>query len=859
MVVRKLECNVRRVHCALNMSGPRSVKLRKSKVENEVEKCRSEECWSKALELLLPHKNDSGLAYLYSLVMCENILEVFEHAYISDEEIERAGIFLLEALKTPDDQYLLEANILRGKLLYIGRGFAESLTLLQKLNLPSIRAENYSSRHIRLVSEGLAIIGVCREEFAKMSRRSLSENERLEALSHYDLSLELCCRHFQELYQNNSDLSSAVVSFPKVVFIGIQRLFTLVRQFGTVSDVVAKFRHYLRWVETPSSKALRQWLTCQFAEVLLRGMCIGDYEQYDLVSDRQPATQTLSLPLRYPAGRFVPNSLYSEAILMLLISEHIASQEMILNRPTETSDARFMQSLSNASSVYNLLTIILSKTGRFGLLSKTLEKSLKFSYREFHIWFQFALSLINCRKYYRAYLVLRECLRLNPGKLSIFFLAISLCFGQLGLTDDGIELASRAVEVASKRKDSVMCARAHLMLGWGYSLFARKCRIVDKKNELQVKATAEYKMATELDPDDYLAWYHLAVELSIQRQLEDALAACQSSLRLMPSHAKTLRLLALLHTAGRKRLDQASKVLRVGLADKPNDFSLLFLLAKVEAVRHNPKAGLLVYLRLLEAWRNTFSLEVNTELGERTPTSLVYSTTDGMDETDLGNLFGAMPTFTTEEEIMLPAATFEANPLAAALSSISNEQVGQIGSSIVPVPKPSRSTAASFSPALQMQAKIYHGLAELYLASDQLGEAKDALDEAVKITGLDVNTLYLRGRLIEKDGHLTKARSVYESVIAVQPTHLAAHLSLANLLRKTNQAALAERVVRDAMYIDPTSCQVWHLLAEVLALPGASEPASDGAVTKALFNAVELGQTEPLEPFYQLPIGVQCT
>ncbi|KAF5397473.1 hypothetical protein PHET_09708 [Paragonimus heterotremus] len=463
-----------------------------------------------------------------------------------------------------------------------------------------------------------------------------------------------------------------------------------------------------------------------------------------------------------------------------------------------------MQSFNNTSAVYDLMAIALTRTGCYSFLSKTLEKSLKFSYREFHIWYQFALSLISARKYYRAYMVLRECLRLKPTKLPIFFLTTSLCLGQLGLIEDGLELAYQAVEIATSQNDSIMCARAHLMLGWGCSLLARKCRIMDKKRQLQSQAISEYKKSTQLDLDDYLAWYHLSVELATQRQLDEALVACQNSLRLMPTHTNTLCLLALLHTAGGKRLDQASKVLRVGLADRPNDFSLLFLLAKVDTIRLNYKAGLLVYRRLLEVWRDMFAPESNT--------------------------------------------------------GFSNGLIGQSSASISPVPRsPSRSSSAcTISPPLQIQAKIYHGLAEIYLENDQLNEAKDALDEALKITGLDIETLYLRGCLAEKQGLLTKARSIYESVIAIDSSHLAAHLSLADLLRQTNQAALAERVLRNAMDIDPTSCQVWHLLAEILALPSASEPASDTAVTKALFNAMDLEQTEPLEPFYQLHIGIQC-
>ncbi|VEL25773.1 unnamed protein product [Protopolystoma xenopodis] len=64
--------------------------------------------------------------------------------------------------------------------------------------------------------------------------------------------------------------------------------------------------------------------------------------------------------------------------------------------------------------------------------------------------------------------------------------------------------------------------------------------------------------ATELDSDDHIAWYHLGVELAIQRRLDEALGACQRALYIEPSHTNTLRLLALLYTASRNHLHTSS-------------------------------------------------------------------------------------------------------------------------------------------------------------------------------------------------------------------------------------------------------------------------------------------------------------
>ncbi|VDO93413.1 unnamed protein product [Schistosoma curassoni] len=115
-----------------------------------------------------------------------------------------------------------------------------------------------------------------------------------------------------------------------------------------------------------------------------------------------------------------------------------------------------------------------------------------------------------------------------------------------------------------------------------------------------------------------------------------------------------------------------------------------------------------------------------------------------------------------------------------------------------------------------------------------------------------------RGRLAEERGLVCIARSLYESVIALKPDHLQALLSLASLLHKNNQTTLAERVARDAMNVDPTSFRVWRLLADILGSSNTPEPASDAVVTRALLTAIELEQTEPIEPFYCLPLGVRC-
>ncbi|KAH8860853.1 Tetratricopeptide repeat protein 7B [Schistosoma japonicum] len=727
-------------------------------------------------------------------------------------------------------------------------------------------------RFNRILSEGLAILGLCKEEQYKLKGSPELPKEKDAIIALFNLACHLCIRHLQELDRNQSEHTSLSVTLPPIVEKVIQRIPQILIEKGDISGAISKYRTILGYCELPATKSLRQALSLQFAELLLRSVCVKAYHKYDISQDQDPQVDKDSqlIPYRYPTNRYIPDNRIEEAVFSLMISEHIASQDVILNRPSELSEPQIVRSFNNAAAVYDLLAVLLTKVRHFKFLSKCLEKALKFSYRQFHIWYQFALSLISSKQYYRGYLALRECLRIDDSKISVYLLTSSLCLGHLNLIEEGMELASRAVEVASQ-SEAALLARAHLLVGWGWSILARSCCVMDKKSELRNRAIKEYRIAVQLDPDDYLAWYHLAVELATQRHLDEALSVCQQSLQLMPIHSNTLYLLALLHTAGGKRLDQASKALYVGLTDRPNDFNLLFLLAKIEEARINPKAGLKIYRQLLKVWRNTFSLSTDSKvIFDRTRKSALSSNNNDTvnsninDNLTFSNTASFSPTLELDDDCSILHLCEEktancSNHLQSALSDIALGCAGQTGASIVPIPRQSRSSTQFQSIALKMQIKIYQGLAESYLDNDQLFEAKDALDEVMKIGGLDNQTLYLRGRLAEKRGLLCIARSLYESVIALKPDHLQALLSLANLLHKNNQTTLAERVARDAMNVDPTNFRVWRLLSDILGSSNSPEPASETVVTRALLTAIELEQTEPIEPFYCLPLGIRCS
>ncbi|CAH8506331.1 Tetratricopeptide repeat protein 7B [Schistosoma haematobium] len=853
------------------MSTVKAVKTKKGKIEIDVERYRSEGFWSKALEVILAHGSDrsTSLHMLNQLILCENELEWNDQCELPPENLSKAKRYAEEVMKGNDEQYKFEASVLLGKIYYLQGNSEKALKLLSSLNLLSAKMDPITLRFNYIVSEGLAVLGLCKEEQSKLKSLSDISKERDNIINLFNLACHMCIKHLQELDRTQPEHTNSSVSVPPIVEKVIQKIPEILLKKGDIPGAISKYRTILGYCELPATRSLRRALSLRFSELLLRSVCIKTYHKYNTSMDQDSSTDKDAqlIPYRYPTNRYIPDNRIEEAIFSLMISEHIASQDVILNRPSELSEPQIVRSFNNAAAVYDLLAILLTKVKHFKFLSKCLEKALKFSYHQFHIWYQFALSLISSKQYYRGYLALRECLRIDNSKISVYLFASSLCLGHLNLIEEGMELASQAVEVSAQSETAFM-ARAHLLVGWGWSILARSCCVVDKKSELRNRAVKEYRIAIQLDPDDYLGWYHLAVELATQRHLDEALSICQQSLQLMPIHSNTLYLLALLHTAGGKRLDQAAKALYVGLSDRPNDFNLLFLLAKIEEARINPKAGLKVYRQLLKVWRDTFSLGANSKVIFNRIRKAALSNNNDItnsntpDDLTLSSVSSFSPSLELDDDCSIlnvwEEKTNNSNYLQSALSDIAIGCAGQTGASIVPLPRQSRPGNQNQTTALKVQIKIYQGLAESYLDNNQLFEAKEALDEVMKIGGLDNQTLYLRGRLAEERGLVCIARSLYESVIALKPDHLQALLSLASLLHKNNQTTLAERVARDAMNVDPTSFRVWRLLADILGSSNTPEPASDAVVTRALLTAIELEQTEPIEPFYCLPLGVRC-
>ncbi|MGH0171163.1 UNVERIFIED_CONTAM: hypothetical protein FKN15_060382 [Acipenser sinensis] len=194
----------------------------------------------------------------------------------------------------------------------------------------------------------------------------------------------------------------------------------------------------------------------------------------------------------------------------------MANRDAVLSRIPEHNNDRII-SLQSSSIVYDLLTIALGRRGQYEMLSECLERAMKFAFEEFHLWYQFALSLMAAGKSARAVKVLKECIRLKPDDPTIPLLAVKLCIGTMHWLEEGERFAKMVIDMGEKASE--FRAKGYLAIGLVYSLKATDASLRGVQEEYQRKALGAFQRAQSLSPTDHLAAFYLALQHAVSRQL----------------------------------------------------------------------------------------------------------------------------------------------------------------------------------------------------------------------------------------------------------------------------------------------------------------------------------------------------
>ncbi|KFV51038.1 Tetratricopeptide repeat protein 7B, partial [Gavia stellata] len=625
---------------------------------------------------------------------------------------------------------------------------------------------------------------------------------------------------------------------------GLQRAHVLYFKNGNLTRGVGRFRELLRAVETRTTQNLRMTIARQLAEILLRGMCEQSY--WNPLED-PPHESPLDDPLRkekysesfqcsekavkFANYIFCPQENTEEALLLLLISESMANRDAVLSRIPEHKNDRII-SLQSASVVYDLLTIALGRRGQYEMLSECLERAMKFAFEEFHLWYQFALSLMAAGKSARAVKVLKECIRLKPDDATIPLLAAKLCMGSLHWLEEAERFAKTVVDLGDKTSE--FKAKGYLALGLTYSLQATDASLRGMQEVLQRKALLAFQRAHSLSPTDHLAAFYLALQLAISRQIPEALGYVRQALQLQGDDANSLHLLALLLSA-QKHYHDALNIIDMALSEYPENFILLFTKVKLESLCRGPDEALLTCKHMLQIWKSCYNLTNPSSTFTGFNTSFW-----GLQLHVLCHVYGLHSSCDGNFFLITSTGSVHATSIAA---SRVEQALSEVASSL----QSSAPKQGPLHPWMTL-AQIWLHAAEVYIGIGKPAEATACTQEAANLFPMSHYVLYMRGQVAELRGNIDEAKRWYEEALSISPTHVKSMQRLALILHQLGRYSLAEKILRDAVQVNSTAHEVWNGLGEVLQAQG-----NDDAATECFLTALELEASSPVVPFTIIP------
>ncbi|XP_064601863.1 tetratricopeptide repeat protein 7B-like isoform X2 [Liolophura sinensis] len=832
-----------------------ATKTKLTRLESELEKSRAEENWKKAEELARQLSvKSTGQEKLLDFIIGERKLETYlqenapneKNIYRARSQLSEAEEYL-EPVCQSDSKQKLEAQLLMGKIHFAKGAYQYALNLYDQAGLETLNLSTASTRLLHIVAEAFAVKGLCLEKTQPTSTSKYKAAEREESiLSCLQKAGDLSIYYLQEKERiiHQGGLTGALVVPPPgssgtpssegndkpdhILQTAIQRSPIIYIKNGQLREGIGRFRELLTAVESRFTQNLRQVLARQLAEVLLRGVCQKTYVPFE---ENKSNSETNPKPRKYSGDRlFRPRDENEETLLLLLISEAIATRDNVLNRSPDVTEAR-LHTFHTTMAVYDLLAIALVKRAQFNILAESFERAMRFSFDEFHIWYQFALALVCAGKHSRALQVLESCTQLQPNNPVVPLQAAKACYEQLFQYEEGIRFSEKAIHI---HQHHPLLSRAFVSLGIGYSMKATEMKLQGERQIYQKKALDAFYKAYSEDSNDYLVLFHLAMQLAILRQIPDAIKFVKLALKLRSDHIQSLHLLVLLLTA-QKHHQEAMTLLLAALDEYPDNLSLLLTKSKLEEVCCGPEEALITCKQMLELWKGLHEIEDDDALSQRKSVRMDRATFDRRSVAQL-----QMSELSERDSGSIRAESLAASRVEQALSEVAST----VNSGFQPRPGPQQTW--------YLQAQIWLHLAELYLDMDKVCEAESCVIETSGIFPLSHQVAYMKGRVFEYKQNYSEAKSNYENAVSINPGHIKSLHHLGLVLHYMNNDRLAEKVLRDAVNADPTSHLSWYSLGQILQSIGHHQEASQCQVT-----AMELELTSPIVPFTVIPRCLQ--
>uniref|UniRef100_A0A4W6BWM5 Tetratricopeptide repeat domain 7A n=1 Tax=Lates calcarifer TaxID=8187 RepID=A0A4W6BWM5_LATCA len=689
-------------------------------------------------------------------------------------------------------RYLNEALLLMAKVHYVQGRYRDAQGMCARVGLEELTQDDQPTYHLRLLAEAFVIKGLSldHQTVSAVSRVRLSEREE-ESLSCYLRACDAALSYLQELDKvvttpHSKTAKASLLPPPVDIDLGyflqaaLQSAYICLLQRG-VHGEIHTYSH------TP------------FTAFLLPNVSTHYLENPAAETTCSSAFSLFSLPLFPPSFLLFFNSASLSFIQ--------ASGEAVISRLPDQADAR-QASLQDAASVYDLLTIGMARRGQYAMLSECLERAMKFSFNEFHLWHQLGLSLMAAGKGVGAVSVFKECARMRPEDPSLPLLAAKVCIGQLHWFEEAEVLSQRVVSMGEEAGEFL--PRAYLALGLCCSLQASEATLKADRNEFNKRALQALNKAHSLDPLDAQIAMYLALQLALVRQVSAAMEPLQTALSLHGDDVHSLHLLTLLLSA-QKHHRHALDTLGLALSQHPDNFNLLFTKVKLEEALFGPAAALQTCEEMLQRWQSRYDVS-QVSPGGRKP-----------------SIHLTLPDFQDASTGSLSPSSVAVSRLEAALSEVSD------------ISSTRRQGPTYIWTTLE---RIWLQAGELFMADGRLKEAQFCIAEASALFPNSHSVLLQRGHLAELRGQLDEAKGLYDEALAIHPT---GERILGRLLVKSGRAHLGEKVLRDAVQVHSTSHEAWSGLGEAL------QSLSSSQAPDCFLTALELEASCPIRPFTIIP------
>ncbi|XP_016368052.1 tetratricopeptide repeat protein 7A-like [Sinocyclocheilus rhinocerous] len=772
------------------------------RLEAEVERCRAECQWDTIPSLLEQlaaarlHDDDDYRTLLLAEALLEECL--LENMTLlknstpltedSQPKLARAKAHLNSILSRGrlEPHYLNEALLLLAKVHYVQGRYRDAQGMCARAGVDDFTRHERPVYQLRMLAEAFVIKGLSldHQSMSGASRVRLSEREE-ECLSCYLMACDAGLLYLQELDKTvctpsskTAKSSSSVPHFDLdpgfFLQAALQSAYLSLLRKGHLAQGTQQLRRVMRAVESRGSQSFRKTVACRLAEVLLGSVCEDAYwgplsppppgwlKREGATHPKDTIYPSSRPPQRYNTeGAFCPQDVVEEAVLVLLITEsmpwenkrHLSKTLIHKNLANPKLLSRKADSLIRSFFLTVMWCVI--------VCHQCLERAMKFSYNEFHLWYQLGLSLMASGKNEGAVSVLKECVTMRPQDPIPPLLAAKVSINQLHWLEDAVSLSAGVVALGESAGESL--PRAHLAIGLCRSLQASDAPLKADRDEFNRRALQSLRKAHALDPEDPQISFYLSLQLALVRQVSEAMEPLQLALNIRGDDLHSLHLLTLLLSA-QKHYQHALDTLKLAIIQHPDNFNLLFTKVKLEEVLFGPAAALQTCTEMLQWWQSRYDF---TRLSEEDDTSSIPPDPGPLSRKPSG-LHLTLPDFQETETGSQSAPSLAVSRLEQAMSEVS-----------------ALSSAHRHGPAYIWTTleRIWLQAGELFMADGRMKEAQFCVQEAGTLFPASHSVLLLKGR----------------------------------------RAGLGEKMLRDAIQVENTAHEAWSGLGEALQSRGSAQ------------------------------------